>query len=153
MSNVRLLMAHLSHVTVAFTLAMGVSAAHAIDPAFAGTWYIDLRTTQQRQDKIECGGAYFKLSQAGDRITGDHRFATVGCARLNEGGEGTVKGVVVGATAVLVVTSGRNGAVVLGRATRRGGKLHWIALEEIRSGEPQGDSPLILGEGLLSKQE
>ena len=43
-------------------------------------------------------------------------MATSGCGRINAGGEGTVKGVVIGQTAVLVITSGRNGAIVMGTA-------------------------------------
>ena len=36
--------------------------------------------------------------QTEDRITSDHRTATVGCGRLNEGGDGTVNGYVLGNT-------------------------------------------------------
>ena len=78
-------------------------------------------------------------------------MATVGCGRVNEGGDGTVKGIVINDTAVLVVTSGRNDAVVMGTATLREGALHWQTLEEIRAGEPEGDSPLILGKGVLTR--
>jgi hypothetical protein len=67
----------------------------------------------------------------------------------NEGDPGSVKGTVVGSTAVLVVTSGRNGAIVMGKATRKGDAINWVTLEDIKSGEPEGDSPLILGEGTL----
>ncbi len=61
-------------------------------------------------------------------------------------------GVVVGDAAVLVVTSGRTGAIVLGKAKLVGGKLAWQTLEEVRKGEPEGDSDLILGSGLLTRQ-
>ncbi|BDT73100.1 hypothetical protein os4_26470 [Comamonadaceae bacterium OS-4] len=50
---------------------------------------------------------------------------------------------------MLVVTSGRNGAIVLGRAKLNRGLLQWEATEEIRAGEPEGDSPLILSKGML----
>jgi hypothetical protein len=70
---------------------------------------------------------------------------------MNEGGRETVKGVVVNGTAVLVVTSSRNGAVVMGTASLRDSKLHWQMLEEVRAGEPEGDSPLILGERVLAR--
>jgi hypothetical protein len=49
----------------------------------------------------------------------------------------------------MVVTSGRNGAIVLGKATRTGDKLQWTTLEDIKPGEPAGDSPLILDKGSL----
>jgi hypothetical protein len=118
-------------------------------PPFTGKWEIELRTQSQRKQNVECGNASFALVQVGDQITGSHSMATAGCARINEGGDGTVKGVVVGTTAVLVVTSGRNGAIVMGTATLRAGSLHWRTVDEIRAGEPQGDSPLILGQGVL----
>ena len=68
---------------------------------------------------------------------------------MNEGGEGTVKGYVLGNTAFLVVTSARNGAIVMGRADRVGNSLRWMLLDDIKPGEPGGDSPLILAQGTL----
>jgi len=85
-------------------------------------------------------------------ITGDHNFSTANCGRLNEGGPETVKGIVVGDTAVLSVTSGRNGAIVLGVARLVGSRLRWETVQEIRAGEPEGDSPLILFKGTLVRQ-
>ncbi|MBL8415702.1 MAG: hypothetical protein JNM42_14780 [Propionivibrio sp.] len=127
------------------------SLAFAVGPDFTGNWTIDLRSPAERKRNVECGNAAFVLQQAGDRITGDHTMATVGCGRQNEGGEGTVKGVIVGTTAVLVVTSGRNGAIAMGTAKLKNGFLHWHLLEEIKAGEPEGDSPLILGRGVLAR--
>ena len=152
---VRLLMPYIRRAALlgAFGFALCSSILPALAANFTGTWYIDLRTNEQRQQKFECGRAFFKLLQVGDRVIGEHSFATASCGRMNEGGDGTVKGVVVGATAVLAVTSGRNGAIVLGKATRRGSKLHWVTLEELSAGEPEGDSPLILGKGVLSKEK
>ena len=132
-------------------LALAPQCVFAEPPPFSGTWKIDLRSTRERKQQEECGSASFELKQTGDKIVGDHRMATVGCGRLNDGGEGTVKGVVVGHTAVLVVTSGRNGAIVLGRATLKGGALVWETLEEIASGYPPSDSPLILVQGTLPR--
>jgi hypothetical protein len=124
------------------------SAALAKEP-FTGKWFIDLRNPAEQREKLECGSAEFKLTQTQDRVSGSHSMATVGCGRLNE--SGSVKGVVVGGTAVLVVTSGRNGAVVIGKANLVQGKLAWQTVEEIRSGEPAEDSGLILGRGLLTQ--
>lgn len=39
--------------------------------------------------------------------------------------------------------------MVLGRATRKGNALRWETLEQISPGNPEGDSPLILYNGLL----
>ena len=134
-------------------LALGLIAA--TNPAqaaelFTGHWSIDMRTTSERQRGAECGGAAFDLTQTGETITGSHSFATVDCGRLNEAGP--VSGVAVGNTAVLVVASGRNGAMALGTAKLVDGKLHWRQVEEIKTGSPEGDSPLILGEGTLTRK-
>jgi hypothetical protein len=122
-------------------------------PSFTGKWSIDLRTAEERARKADCGLATFELVQTGDRITGDHSFVTVGCGRQNEGGPETVKGVVVGNIAVLVVTSGRNGAVVLGKAKLRGNRMRWQPIHDIKQGEPEGDSPLILGKAVLRREK
>lgn len=137
-------------IAATFALLL-VQASVAAEATFSGTWSTDLRTEQQRAENAECGTASFVLKQSGTQITGSHTFATVGCGRVNEGGEGTVKGRVVGNTAYLIVTSGRNGAVVKGVATLKNEALYWETKEELKAGEPEGDSPLILGKGLLRK--
>lgn len=125
----------------------------AADLDFSGTWTIDLRTSAERKRGVECGGASFTLVQKGQAITGDHSFATVGCGRLNEGGPETVKGVVVGNVAILVVTSGRNGAIVMGKATRVRNRLQWETLQEVKASETEGDSALILSKGVLVREK
>jgi hypothetical protein len=118
---------------------------------FSGEWEIDLRTPQEKKQRLECGTASFKLSQRGEKIIGEHSMATVGCGRLNEGGERTVSGVAHGNSAILIVTSGRNGQVVRGKAKLEGRALHWRTLKQIKAGEPEGDSGLILGSGVLKR--
>lgn len=118
---------------------------------FSGKWEIDLRTPQERKQLLECGTASFKLSQRGEKVSGEHSMATVGCGRLNEGGEGSVSGVARGNTAVLTVTSGRNGQVVRGTAKLEGATFHWRTQKELKPGEPKGDSGLILGSGVLKR--
>lgn len=132
-------------------LAFAATAAQAANVRFSGTWSIDLRTTQQIAQSAKCGQASFVLKQEGEKITGSHTMATVGCGRLNEGGEGTVNGQVVGARALLVVTSGRNGAIVKGFATLRKSALYWETTEEVKAGEPAGDLPLILNKGVFTR--
>lgn len=133
-------------------LALGllghVGSSVAGEP-FTGTWTIDFRTPAERQRSAECGTAEFVLRQAGDAISGTHSMAVAGCGRLNEGGP--VRGVAVGKTAVLVVTSGRNGAIAMGTAKLSRGKLQWRQVEEIKAGSPEDDSPLILGNGSLAR--
>jgi hypothetical protein len=132
---------------------LAVFSAHSEEPSFSGTWFIDLRTSEQRAQNAECGGASFVLQQVGKKITGSHEMATVGCGRLNEGGDGTVEGRVSGNRAFLVVTSGRNGAVVKGVARLKQDSLYWETKEEVKAGEPEGDSPLILLKGLLRREK
>lgn len=128
------------------------SAAGANDAPFSGMWEIDLRTPAEKSSGIECGYAGFKLAQSGDKISGDHWMFTASCGRMNEGGEGSVTGVVRGGVAILRVTSGRNGQIVRGRATREGANLRWKVLEELKVGEPEGDSGLILNQGVLRRK-
>jgi hypothetical protein len=135
-------------VVLALSLLGYVSSSVAAQP-FTGIWTIDLRTPAERQRRVECGRAEFVLTQAGDAISGIHSMAAAGCSRLNDGGP--VKGVVFGNTAVLVVTSGRNGAIAMGTAKVSRGKLQWRQVEEIKAGSPEGDSPLILGSGSLAR--
>lgn len=137
-------------VLLSATLTLLPTFAVAAGANFSGIWSMDLRTTEQKAANAECGMASFVLKQSGARISGSHTFATAGCSRLNEGGEGTGKGRVVGTVAHLVVTSGRNGAVVKGVATLKNDALYWETKEEISAGE-QGDSPLILDKGLLTR--
>jgi hypothetical protein len=140
-------------ILACLSLALSAPAQAQSPPQpFTGTWSIDLRTPSERKEKAECGTAVFTLSQTGSKIVGDHSMATPRCGRMNDGGEGTVKGLVVGGTAVLAVTSGRNGQIVLGSAQVRGASLHWQVSEEIKAGEPQGDSGLILQSGVLRRE-
>jgi hypothetical protein len=132
-----------------FTLALLSGVGIAEDFPFSGIWTIDLRSVEERKLNIECGVATFELVQSGTKITGNHSMATSRCGRINEGGQGTVKGVVVGSTAVLVVISGRNGAIVLGSAKLSRGALQWQITEEVKPGEPEGEPPLILAKGTL----
>jgi hypothetical protein len=119
---------------------------------FTGTWFIDLRTPSEKRAMVECGSATFQLTQIGTKVVGNHSMATPRCSRLNEGGDGTVKGVVIGKTAVLAVTSARNGQIVLGSAMVKSNALHWSVSEEIQQGSPDDDSGLILRNGVLQKQ-
>ncbi len=138
---------------IAATAALGATALALAAPGpFTGRWGIDLRTTTERANNNECGHAEFDLVQEGDRISGSHSFGTVGCGRINEGGPESVKGVVVNDVAVLVVTSSRNGAMVLGTATLRNGRLDWRYREEVRPSDQEGDSPLILKSAVLARE-
>jgi hypothetical protein len=116
---------------------------------FTGSWSIDIRSKLEKKRDVECGEATFVLVQKGDKICGDHLFLVPGCGRMNEGNPGSVRGTVMGNQASLEVTSGRNGAVVTGTATRKGNELHWVTHKEIKPGDPPGDSPLILDKGIF----
>jgi hypothetical protein len=138
-----------ARAVIAITSLAWSSFAAPAEALFTGRWGIDFRTPAERKQNVECGTATFALVQNGDQITGSHAMATAGCGRINEGGAGTVKGVVVGSTAVLLVTSGRNGAIAMGTARLRAGSLHWRTVDQVKEGDPEGDSPLILGQGVL----
>ena len=119
---------------------------------FSGACEIGLRSKAKKIKNIECGTAIFELSQNGGQIVGSHSMAIPGCERINEGDEGTVEGVVIGQTEVLVITSGRNGAIVMGTAKLIENSLELTTLDEIKAGGPTSDSPLILDNGMLSKK-
>jgi hypothetical protein len=150
MSNVR---PHSMRHLIATALLGIATLASATPGPFTGRWSIDLRSPDERAAKKECGGADFELTQEGDRVSGSHSFATVGCGRINDGGPESVKGVVVNGVAVLVVTSSRNGAMVLGTATLKDGNLHWRTREEVRPSDQEGDSPLILESAVLVREK
>lgn len=140
--------------SILFSLALFcVFSVHAEVTDFSGNWSIDLRDANESARNAECGRASFKLAQKGNRVTGSHEMSTVGCGRVNEGGDGTVQGAVSGNRAILLVTSGRNGAVVKGVATIESGMLHWVMTDQVKAGDPAGDSPLILAEGVLTADE
>jgi hypothetical protein len=128
-------------------LALASASSGAV-PDFSGEWDIALCYNEKGQP---CGSAHFSLLQYGTRICGDHTFYTAGAGRMNEGAPGSVRGTVQGDTAVLLVRSGRNGALVRGKATRVGNDLRWQTLEELEPGQPVGDG-LILGEGVLKRE-
>lgn len=115
---------------------------------FEGKWVIDIRSAEEKKNNAECGTASFDLTQNGANIVGTHEFYTPYCDRLNEGG--SVVGEAKGSTAILIVTSGRYGAIVKGRAELKKGHLYWVILKELKSGEPKGDLPLILNKGVLN---
>lgn len=141
-------MKSLNSLALGFVLsAFGIARAAPFD----GTWTIDFRSVAQKKSNAECGSAVFVLKQNGNKITGDHQMATVGCGRLNEGGDATVRGTARGNNAELTVTSGRNGEVVRGRATIAGNSLRWNVTEQLTPGNPEGDSGLILSRGTLER--
>jgi len=135
-------------VTLLFVLfATRVQAAD-----FTGLWTLDLRLAAQQQKGVKCGVAIFSLQQTESEIIGNHTYAIPGCGRVNDGGDRSVVGQVSENTAMLTVTSGRNGAVVRGRATLQGDDMYWRVLEILERGKPATDSPVILWEGKLKRQ-
>ena len=131
---------------VALLLLASASVAAASD--FSGEWEIALCDNGRGKP---CGSAHFSLLQYGTRICGDHMFYTAGAGRINEGFPGFVRGTVEGETAILLVRSGRNDALVRGKAIRVGDDLQWQTLEELEPGDPVGDG-LILEKGILKRE-
>jgi hypothetical protein len=130
-----------------FVLIIATIQLSAVASEFTGQYTENI--CQYGKDK-PCSNASFTLIQKGSRICGDHSFGSPGEGRINEGFPGSVRGTVVGRTAILVVTSGRNGGIVLGKAVLVGPNLQWQTLEEISEGTPPGDT-LILDKGILKR--
>jgi len=130
----------------AFLLTFGAGAAYAEAHLFSGAWEVKWC---DKNPKIECGGFYLYLIQKGTRICGDHFAATPGLGRLNEGGPKSIIGTVVGSTAVVAITSGRDNTTYLAKAKRVGPALEWQLLETIKEGE-KTDSSLIAANARLS---
>jgi hypothetical protein len=126
-------------------------SAHAAEQPSDFTGHYRVEICPNGIDK-PCGEATFTLIQVETRICGDHTFVAPGAGRMNEGFPGSVRGTIVGRTAVLTVTSGRNKAIVIGKALLNGQKLEWETLEEIAEGEPSGES-LIFAKGTLTRDD
>jgi hypothetical protein len=135
---------------VAAVLVLTATTTHADVAKFEGAWGVE--HCRPNRPKDECGGFYLYLVQRGIRICGDHFMATPGLGRLNEGGPRSVMGTVVGSTAIVEVTSGRDGTRYLARARRVNDKLEWKLLEELHKGGA-GDSPLVADKATLTRQK
>jgi hypothetical protein len=134
-------------VRTAAILALMLAAPSSADvDGFTGEWSLSLCDGGRKP----CGEAVLRLIQSGTRICGDHTFVAPGAGRMNEGGLGSVKGIVVGNEAILAIRSGRNGGVVLGRARLLADSLHWEVLETVAVGNPPEDA-LILAKGQLKR--
>lgn len=120
---------------------------------FEGNWVIDTRTAEEKAqtDTYSCGRGYFELNQIGNEIVGTHSYYVPNCGRINEGG--AVVGTVKGSEAILYVTSGRNGAVFKGRATLKNNLMYWVTIKQIKDGDIEGDSPLVLSKGILHRDK
>ena len=117
---------------------------------FSGQWHIELC---DKNISEECGGFMVYLIQTGEKICGDHFFATPGGGRLNEGAPRSIVGSVTGKNvANIIITSGRNGAVYRIRAIKDGDTLNWKIIEEIKSGSGD-DSALVLDYGNLKREK
>lgn len=114
---------------------------------FSGQWHVSLC---DKNISEQCGGFTAYLVQDGEKICGDHYFATPGLGRLNEGSPRSVIGTVDDDAANLFVTSGRNGAVLRVRAVKKGETLDWKIVEDLKVGL-EGESALVLNEGQLKR--
>ena len=135
-----------------FGIALGLFATTAFGGGgpFEGAWGI--KHCAPNRPKDECGGFYLYLVQRGSRLCGDHFMATPGLGRLNEGGPRSVIGTIVNSTAVVVITSGRDGTQYLAQARRVKNGLEWKLLEEFKSGGGP-DSPLVGDKATLTRQK
>ena len=137
-------------IAIVIAAAGFATAAQADTGAFAGAWGV--KHCMPGRPKDDCGGFYLYLIQRGTRICGDHFMATPGLGRLNEGGDRSVVGAVVGSAAIVEITSGRDGTRYLAQARRVKDKLEWKLLEELKKGDGF-DSPLVGHNLVLTRQK
>jgi hypothetical protein len=105
-----------------------------------GAW--TARLCDRPDPGMECGTFVLYLVRTEDGLCGEHFVATPGAARLDEGEPASVLGSGQGDHAVLVVRSGRNGALYMGRVQQRGAGLAWTRIGMVAAGED--DEPPIL---------
>lgn len=111
------------------TVPVAGRAGAAEGAAFGGRWKMEW--CDGARPDLDCGGFSATLVQDGERLCGDYGSALINLRQVDEG---RIVGTIVGNTAVLAVTSHRNGTIVLVRAQRRGNALHWREVDNIRSG-------------------
>jgi hypothetical protein len=96
---------------------------------FSGTWSV--QWCSKTDLSLDCGGFNVSLVQRNESICGDFGGALVGLRQVDEG---TVIGSAVGDTAILVVESMRNQAILLVRAERSGDTMRWKVIDEVKRG-------------------
>jgi hypothetical protein len=132
--------AHINRLAALALLALVIGGARAADtPSFQGSWAVPLCALG---DPEKCGGFELYLVQRGTRLCGDHFAATPGLGRLNEGTPRSVVGTVLGKTAIVAITSGRDGSILLAQIHRTTQGLRWTVVERVKKGE-QAEDPLI----------
>lgn len=134
-------------IAVCTTFLMSVPAS-AASFTLTGAWGVKWC---DKDPQHACGGFYLYLVQQGNRICGDHFYATLNVGRLNEGGPKSIIGVVSGTKAKVTIRSGRNNSVFRAHIKRSGKTLDWLLLEQIKTGE--GDEPLIHEKARLVRLE
>lgn len=115
----------------------------------AGAWTATL--CDRPDPAMECGSFVLHLIRTEEGLCGEHFVATPGAARLDEGDPGSVLGSGRGGDAVLVVRSGRNGALYMGRVQRRGAGLVWTRVGMVDAGSD--DEPPILPDTLTLRRD
>jgi hypothetical protein len=115
----------------------------------SGAWASD-RCGDSGQ-KSSCGAFVLYLVQNKDRICGSYFGARQHLSQVDEGEPRSVRGVVVGNTAVVSIESGRNGAIYLGAARKSGGTLHWQVVEAIKK-PSSGDVDIIAADQSMKKK-
>jgi hypothetical protein len=112
--------------------AADASSGRDVASAMVGAW--TARLCDRPDPKMACGSFVLHLIQTEEGLCGEHFLATPGAARLDEGEPGSVLGSGRGSEAVLVVKSGRNGALYMARVQRRGAALGWTRVGMVDAG-------------------
>jgi hypothetical protein len=129
--------------------ASGANAGRDEAAGLVGAWTADL--CDRPDPAMACGSFVLHLIRTEEGLCGEHFVATPGAARLDEGDPGSVLGSGRGGEAVLVVRSGRNGALYMGRVQRRGAGLVWTRVGMVDAGSD--DEPPILPDTLTLQRD
>jgi hypothetical protein len=122
-------------VALALLCFVAVSPGAVQPVSFAGAWAEPMCA---QGDREKCGGFFLEIAQRGSHLCGEHFAATPGLGRLDEGEPRSVIGTVVGNTAVVSITSGRDGTEFFAHIRRVGSRLTWKVVERVREGDGTG---------------
>jgi len=126
-------------------------------PAWAGPRLADLsgvwgsdRCSESGQE-ASCGTFMLYLVQNKDRICGSYFGGRPHLSQVDEGEPRSVRGVVVGNTAVISIESSSSGAIYLATARRSGHSLRWQTVGTVKN-PPFGDVDFIASDQWMKRK-
>lgn len=125
--------------------ATGSSAATR--PGFEGSWHVPW--CDARRSGADCGGFSITLVEREGRLCGTYDGARVGLTQIDEGSGKAIKGVRIGNSAVMTLTSARSGDIYLVRGELQGDRLVWKVIGDVHDAE--GDVDVIATDDTLQR--